>query len=153
LGMEEGWEWIDGPVSASFTAPFSLETDLIVGQYGDYTFGYTACDTTLEFNILFMCDLIIPNVISSNGDGVNDFFTINDLTYEFYSYSNMSIYNRWGDEVYKNGHYGLNGKWWNGQTTHQDDELAEGVYFYVLKVGNKVTEEEDIYRGTVQLFH
>jgi len=153
LGMEEGWEWIDGPVSASFTAPFSLETDLIVSQYGDYTFGYTACDTTLEFNILFMCDLIIPNVISSNGDGVNDFFTIKDLTYEFYSYSNMSIYNRWGDEVYKNGHYGLNGKWWNGQTTHQDDELAEGVYFYVLKVGNKVTEEEDIYRGTVQLFH
>ena len=124
-----------------------------MSQYGDYTFGYTACDTTVEFNILFMCDLLIPNVISPNGDGVNDLLTVKDLTYEFYSYSNMSIYNRWGDEVYKNGHYGLNSKWWDGQTTHRDDELAEGVYFYVLKVGNKVTEEEDVYRGTVHLFH
>jgi len=152
LGMEGGWEWIDGPVMPFITAPSSLETDLVVSQYGDYTFEYTACDTTVEFNILFMCDLLIPNVISPNGDDVNDLFTVKDLTYEFYSYSNMSIYNKWGDEVYKNGHYGLNGKWWDGQSTHQNDKLAEGVYFYVLKVGNKVTEEEDIYRGTVQLF-
>ena len=153
-GMEEGWIFIDGPEppdTAIFTNPFANETNLIATQYGDYTLGYTGCDTTVVFNILFMCDLTIPNVFSPNGDNINDFLKVEGLTYEFYSYSNMSIYNRWGDEVYRNGHYGLDNSWWDGESTHQNDELAEGVYFYILKVGNKVTDEEDVYRGTVHL--
>jgi hypothetical protein len=74
------------------------------------------------------------------------------LTREYYSYANMSIYNRWGDEVYRSGSYGLDGDWWSGQSTHNNDELKEGVYFYVLNVGNKVTSEVDIYKGMVHLF-
>lgn len=152
-GMEEGWVFIDGPDTAIFSNPFATETDLVASQYGDYTFGYTGCDTTVVFNILFMCNLTIPNVFSPNGDNVNDFLTIEGLTEEFYSYSNMSIYNRWGDEVYRNGYYGLDNTWWDGQSTHQNDELSEGVYFYILKVGNKVTDEEDVYRGTIHLLN
>ena len=114
---------------------------------------YTGCDTSVVFNVLFMCDLEIPNVFSPNGAGFSDLFFIDDLTEEYYSYSNLSVFNRWGDEVYKNGYYGLDGTWWDGQTTHQNDELAQGVYFYVLKVGNKITEEEEVYRGVVNLFY
>jgi gliding motility-associated-like protein len=152
-GMEEGWIFIDGPDTAIFTNPFANETDLIATQYGDYTFGYTGCDTTMVFNILFMCDLTIPNVFSPNGDNLNDYLTVEGLTDEFYSYSNMSVYNRWGDEVYRNGHYGLDNSWWDGQSTHQNEELSDGVYFYILKVGNKVTDEEDVYRGTIHLLN
>ena len=153
FGMEEGWGFVDGPAVPVFSDPLSFETDLEVPEYGDYTLMYTGCDTSVLFNVLFMCDLELPNTFSPNGDGYNDLFIIEDLTYEYYSYSNMSIYNRWGDEVYKNGHYGLDGSWWDGQNTHQYDELAAGVYFYVLKVGNKVTQEEDIYKGVVNLFY
>jgi len=152
-GMEEGWIFIDGPDTAIFTNPFAIETNLIATQYGDYTFGYTGCDTTMVFNILFMCDLTIPNVFSPNGDNLNDYLTVEGLTDEFYSYSNMSVYNRWGDEVYRNGHYGLDNSWWDGQSTHQNEELSDGVYFYILKVGNKVTDEEDVYRGTIHLLN
>ena len=125
---------------------FAFDTELVVPtnldnptnphpEYGDYTLMYTGCDTSILFNVLFMCDLEIPNTFSPNDDAYgNNLFTIEDLTYEFYSYSNMSIYNRWGDEVYKNGHYGLDGSWWDGKVTHQYDELVTGVYFYVLKV-------------------
>ena len=133
--------------------PLSFATELEVPEYGDYTLMYTGCDTSVLFNVLFMCDLEPPNTFSPNGDGYNDLFTIEDLTYEYYSYSNMSIYNRWGDEVYKNGHYGLDGSWWDGKNTHQYDQLAPGVYFYVLKVGNKVTQEEDVYKGVVNIFY
>ena len=152
-GMEEGWGFVDGPTVPVFSDPLSFETDLEVPEYGDYSLMYTGCDTSVLFNVLFMCDLETPNTFSPNGDGYNDLFIIEDLTYEFYSYSNISIYNRWGDEVYKNGHYGLDGSWWDGKNTHQYDELAPGVYFYVLKVGNKVTQEEDIYKGVVNLFY
>ena len=57
------------------------------------------------------------------------------------------------EEVYKNGHYGLDGSWWDGKNTHQYDQLAPGVYFYVLKVGNKVTQKEDVYKGMINLFY
>ena len=153
FGMDEGWDFVDGPSVPVFSDLLSFETVLDVTEYGDYTLMYTGCDTSLLFNVLFMCNLEPPNSFSPNGDGYNDFFTIEDLTNEYYSYSNMSIYNRWGDEVYKNGHYGLDGSWWDGKNTHQYDNLASGVYFYVLKVGNKVTMEEDIYKGVVNLFY
>ena len=134
-----------------YSDPLSFDTEIEVPEYGDYTLMYTGRDTSVLFNVLFMCNLDLPNSFSPNGDGYNDLFTIEDLTNEYYSYSNLSIYNRWGDEVYRNGHYGLDNSWWDGQSTHQNEELSEGVYFYILKVGNKVTDEEDVYRGTVHL--
>lgn len=151
-GMEVGWMQLGGPGVANFSNPISNETTVTVNHYGDYKLGYLACDTLVEFDILFMCDLIVPNVLTPNGDNINDYLYVENLTKEFYSYSNLSVFNRWGHEIYRNGHYGLDDIWWDGQSTHQNDELAEGVYFYVLKVGNKVTEEEDIYRGSFHLF-
>ena len=153
IGMGEEWSIIEAPGQAILSNPFASDINLSVSEYGDYTFAYTGCDTTLEFNVLFMCELDVPNVFSPNGDGVNDVFFVENLTDEYYSYSNLSVYNRWGDEVYRDGHYGLNGTWWDGQNTHQNDPLLEGVYFYVLRVGNKVSEARDEYRGTVHLMN
>jgi gliding motility-associated-like protein len=152
FGLDIGWMQLSGPSFANFSEPLGQETSVSVSEYGEYTLAYTACDSTIEFDVLFMCDLTIPNVITANADDQNDVFFINGLTDEYYSYANMSIYNRWGDEVYRSGHYGLDDKWWDGQSSHQNDELADGVYFYVLEVGNKVTEEVDTYKGSVHLF-
>ena len=153
IGMGEEWSIVNAPGEAILSNSLDSEIDLYVSEYGDYTLSYTGCDTTLEFNVLFMCELDLPNVFSPNGDGVNDLFIVENLTKEYYSYSNLSVYNRWGDEVYRDGNYGLNGTWWDGQSTHQNDPLHEGVYFYVLRVGNKVSEERDEYRGTVHLMN
>ena len=151
-GLEIGWMQIAGPSFANFSNPLGQETSMSVSEYGDYTLAYTACDTTVAFNVLFMCDLVVPNVITANADDLNDVLFVEGLTPEYYSYANMSVFNRWGDEVYRSGHYGLDGDWWDGQSSHQNDDLAEGIYFYVLEVGNKVTEEVDVYKGSVHLF-
>jgi gliding motility-associated-like protein len=145
-------QWVTTGNEGRFDSEDSLETTFRVDEYGDYLLAYTGCDTTIAFNILFMEDLSVSNVITPNGDGDNDFFTITDLTEEYYSYSNMSIFNRWGVEVYRNGSYGIDGSMWDGQSTHQNDELPNGAYFYVLKVGNKVTKQEEVYKGAVQLY-
>ena len=134
FGMEEGWGFVDGPSDPVFTDPMSFETSLVVSDYGDYSLIYTGCDTSVSFNVLFMCDLDPPNTFSPNGDGYNDYFIIEDLTTEYYSYSNMSIYNRWGDEIYKNGYYGLDGSWWDGKNTHEYDQLARGVYLSLIHI-------------------
>ncbi|RYG19130.1 MAG: T9SS type B sorting domain-containing protein [Chitinophagaceae bacterium] len=69
----------------------------------------------------------IPNVITPNGDGKNDVFKIEGI--ELYKENTLSIFNRWGNEVFRSaGGYQNN---WSGEG------LSEGTYYYVLKLVSK----------------
>jgi gliding motility-associated-like protein len=65
--------------------------------------------------------ITIPNVITPNNDGLNDYFVIPKIT--IYKKSRLVIVDRWGKKVYEASGYQNN---WNG------DELASGVYYYSL---------------------
>lgn len=73
-------------------------------------------------------DLTFPNVITPNGDGKNDVFKV--LGLNAYPENSMSIYNRWGNEI-----------WRSRGTTYQNEwngnGLNEGTYFYVIKLKDK----------------
>ncbi len=71
-----------------------------------------------------LCD--IPRGISPNGDGKNDAFDLSGM-----NVSSISIFNRYGLEVYKKGAYTNE---WHGQTDGGHD-LPTGTYFYVVKTG------------------
>jgi hypothetical protein len=45
------------------------------------------------------CDVIIPNIITANGDSENDTFYIKGL--ENYSGAELQIYNRWGNTIFE----------------------------------------------------
>jgi gliding motility-associated-like protein len=80
----------------------------------------------------------IPQGISPNGDGVNDVFTIT-LASEF-PYSQLLVYNRYGDEVWRNDGDGyandFDGTWKkNGQP------LPDGSYWYIFKFNDGVTQD------------
>jgi gliding motility-associated-like protein/uncharacterized repeat protein (TIGR01451 family) len=74
--------------------------------------------------------LDIPNTFTPNGDGKNDTFVIVGM--ENYEMVSIFVYNRWGDEVYRNNNYKNE---WDG------NGLNEGTYFYVLKLKKGKTEE------------
>ncbi|MBS1556926.1 MAG: gliding motility-associated C-terminal domain-containing protein [Bacteroidetes bacterium] len=61
----------------------------------------------------------IPNVITPNNDGKNDFFVIDKSL----KGSQLTIFNRWGSEVFSRNDY-LND--WEAK------DLASGTYFYVI---------------------
>ena len=65
----------------------------------------------------------VPNVFTPNGDGVNDTFEI--VGKENYTSVELEIFNRWGNQVYKNANY---------QNQWVAEGLNEGTYFYTLKV-------------------
>lgn len=87
------------------------------------------CDTA-TVRILVECKAFrIFNAFSPNGDGINDFFTINGL--QNYPGSRLRIFNRWGNLVldavdYRNNWYG----------TWKEKDLPDGTYFYVLDLGD-----------------
>jgi len=83
--------------------------------------------------------LIVPNVFTPNGDGINDTFAIPGL--DTYSQNEIVIINRWGNNVYEKKNYQND---WTG------NGLVEGTYFYVLRVFN-IAGEWDTYKGYVTL--
>ncbi len=74
----------------------------------------------------------IPNVITPNGDGINDYLVIKGL--DSYRNNEVWIFNRWGNTIYHKQNYQND---WDGQG------LNEGTYFYRLLLldGNGKTEQ------------
>ncbi|MFD2144994.1 gliding motility-associated C-terminal domain-containing protein [Mucilaginibacter antarcticus] len=83
--------------------------------------------------------LVISNVFTPNGDGVNDTFVIPGL--ETYTDTELTIINRWGNTIYQKTNYKND---WDGQG------MIEGTYFYVLRAKNKAGVW-DSYKGYLTL--
>ncbi|WP_223650156.1 gliding motility-associated C-terminal domain-containing protein [Hymenobacter psoromatis] len=81
------------------------------------------------------CPVVIPNIITPNGDQQNEFFTLKGLTPADW---HLSIFDRWGRQVYEQARYDNQ---WNAMGQ------ASGIYYYLLK--NAGTGE--FYKGWVEV--
>lgn len=118
------WSFGDGD-SSTVTDP-----DHTYSPKGDYTVILTAtngpCTDTASFVIQVTgeSNIIVPNIITANGDGINDEFApvlTNIASFECW------IYNIWGQQVYYWN--GLNGSW-------DGSGHADGTYYYsIIAVG------------------
>ncbi|MDP4833253.1 MAG: gliding motility-associated C-terminal domain-containing protein, partial [Schleiferiaceae bacterium] len=75
--------------------------------------------------------VIVPNVITPNGDGRNDAFEIQGLM-SYTTAREVTIMNRYGKVIYRNEAYD-NAQPWDGKD-QSGSMLADGVYFYVIKL-------------------
>jgi gliding motility-associated-like protein len=136
----DAWYWNSGDGDTS-TAQNITHTYLLPGTY---TICHTAVFTgqcyesqcrTIE---ILAEPIVIPNVVTPNGDGINDLLVFKNL--EYYPGSALSIYNRWGTLLYESPDYGNN---WNGK------DYADGVYYYILRQNNI---RQSVYHGFFHLF-
>lgn len=77
-------------------------------------------------------DQIIPNIITANGDGINDTWNLDqqiDICLEY----EVIVLNRWGEIVYKTEQFGNN---FSGLNIN-GEALTEGVYFYVIEADSQ----------------
>ena len=72
------------------------------------------------------CPCKVPNVITMNGDGVNDEFIIRNI--EDYDRVHVQIFNRWGNLVFESTDYQND---WKGEDV-SGKPLEAGVYTYVV---------------------
>ena len=122
---------------------------------GDVNFSYASCIETEACPLL--CDtadvlinvmtdptnsyLFIPDGITANGDGLNDYLVIEGI--EKYEKNELVIVNQSGQIVYSERPYTNS---WNGE--YQGKKLPEGTYYYILKTD--ITTKE-IIKGRVYL--
>jgi gliding motility-associated-like protein len=98
------------------------------------------CTATRQVTVTVVEDFLVdaPNVFSPNGDGVHDFWVINNIT--TYPICKVTVYNRWGSEVFTAENYQNN---WDG--TKGGKALPDGTYYYIIKCSDKV------YKGAVTI--
>ncbi len=114
----EGDNYSEENPSHYFTAP------------GDYVISLTVvdangCTDEVSVTIQVLNRLSIPNIITRNSDGVNDWFEITGLLPNSY----LLILNRWGNVIFESSNYDNK---WAGENK-SGAKVAEGVYSYVLK--------------------
>ena len=74
-----------------------------------------------------------PNIITPNNDGVNDTFVVPCLLdMDAFPNSQVSIFNRWGDEVFRSSTPYRSD--WNG--TFNGEDLPADTYFFLITLGN-----------------
>lgn len=124
------YRWPDGSTAATYRAPGP-------GQYSvEIRTTATSCPASATRVITAAnCPIVIPNIITPNGDQANEFFTLKGLTAAEW---HLSIFDRWGRQVYDRARYDNS---WNA--TGQ----ASGMYYYLLS--NEVTGAR--YRGWVEV--
>ena len=89
---------------------------------------------TIDVTTKYCGDILIPNIITPNGDDINDYFKIKGLTHNW----SLQIFSREGVRVFKTDNYQND---WNAPG------LSDGVYFYIL-------EKNDMkFTGNVSVFH
>lgn len=92
----------------------------------------TGCVGTGSQLIEIFQDIVVPNIITPNGDGTNDLFEIKTSGLKEYE---LIIVNRWGNVVFNTTTPNVH---WDGKTN--GNEVADGVYFYTLNASTSTKE-------------
>ncbi|MBP3763951.1 MAG: gliding motility-associated C-terminal domain-containing protein [Bacteroidales bacterium] len=84
------------------------------------------CSDTVSNNILVINDFLqFPNVVTPNGDGINDRFVIGNLVDGIaYPINQLDIYNKWGTRVYHKENISRMEDFWD------PSDMPAGTYFY-----------------------
>lgn len=134
------WDFGDGTVdSTTFAGPHTFTS------WGDFNVtlhveSNSGCSSEIIHTVVIEQDLIFPNVITPNGDGINDVFAIENLNTNInpedpdgYRNNHLMIYDRWGKKVYDAKNYDTyanNGTIYPGNQVFDASGLQDGVYYY-----------------------
>jgi len=121
--------WVDQGGIVDF-ANRTVTTPVDIDGYGVFTLA------TVKENLINPGDVVIYDGVSPNGDGLNDYFIIDNI--QQFPNNTVRIFNRWGQEVFKTTNYDSNGNVFNGYsdakaTINKGAKLPTGTYYYILE--------------------
>jgi gliding motility-associated-like protein len=92
----------------------------------------------------------IPNIITPNGDGINDYLVVPCLDIEPYPQNSLIIYNQWGDRVYEAAPYdNAPDKAWKGELFGEAGKaMPDATYYYIFKA----SPDDQGLKGFIEVF-
>jgi gliding motility-associated-like protein len=123
-------------------------SDISEGTYSLVVTDAYGCKDTLEVTLNCKYELIIPQLITPNGDGKNDKLEIKAIA--DYPNNKVEIFNRWGNLVYVKLNYNNE---WDGKSnvsiSSGKELLPAGTYYVVIDFGDGGATKP--YHGFLQL--
>lgn len=123
-------------------------SSMMVYHPGTYsaTVEIDGCESVDEVEVVKDCYINIPNAFTPNGDGNDDYFLPKELLSKGLTRLNMTVFNRWGQAVFKSN--SVDGRGWDGKYNNEPQPM--GVYVYIIEASflNDVSEK---YQGNVTL--
>lgn len=121
--------WVDEGGVVNY-ADQTVTTPVNVDGFGIFTLG------TIKKSIIREGDVVIYNGVTPDGDGMNDYFIIDNINQ--FPNNHVTIYNRWGRKVYETYSYDSNGNVFNGTAqgnaiVNQGEKLPTGTYYYIVE--------------------
>jgi gliding motility-associated-like protein len=131
-GPFSGEASLTNPELVHYVAPANfVGTDELI--YAAVSEGCASTTATINFIIGNGVACKVPSIFTPNGDDYNDHFVIPCLLdKDAYPRSQVTIFNRWGDEVYRSGTPYDSA--WDG--TYSGEELPVDTYFYIVDLGD-----------------
>lgn len=129
-GGNYNYSWSTFLGSDLVTNPAASSTSVLVTQESGFVISVTdGCNITVNDTVLIHfesnCDVVIPNVVTPNGDDNNNALSIKNL--ERYPGSGLKVFDRWGHTVFVSSNY--SNDW-------IPSELVDGTYYYILNLSD-----------------
>ncbi len=131
-GLSYNWNILNTLDDSTIYNPFAkplTTTTYVVRVTNDYCFSVDSVIVTIDLCLSDITD-DVPQIITPNNDGFNDFWTVSNVDY--FENNSVEIFNRWGSLVYKASPYDNT---WDGKNNKGND-LPDGTFFYILNLGN-----------------
>lgn len=105
--------------------------------------GCVNADTIVITVLADINNIIVTNLLTTNGDGYNDYWIISDL--ESYPGTEVIVINREGQQVYYSSYYDNS---WDG-TNKNGKMVPDGTYYYFIKFPNS----DKVYKGPITILN
>ena len=129
-------------VSGNYNVHLIAQTENI-GPSGNVVY----CSDTAANNVLVINDFLqFPNLVTPNGDGINDRFVIQNLVNGLaYPINSLDVYNKWGSRVFHRENISSEDDFWDPA------DLPDGTYFYRFSASGYNGNIE--HNGAVEVLH
>ena len=146
------WDFADGTTDTTT----EYNNQHLYTQWGDFDVTLTLvvndCSSEFFVPVIIEADLKFPNVITPNGDGINDVFAIEGLNIE--RKNRIVITDRWGKIMLSQDNYQTyfkDGVIYNPESGFGSADLSDGVYYYTFYYEGAVRTLQ--FNGSITVIH
>jgi gliding motility-associated-like protein len=86
------------------------------------------------------CGISVPTAFTPDNDNVNDFWILENID-QIYPNNTVTIFNRWGNQIYQSAKGKYESNPWDG--TYNNEKMPVGSYYFIIEYNDNFTENSN----------